>query len=1256
MPSLRKTVNLAPLTRPSIACEAKPPVACGLPSLWCAMLFIAAITCSILCPAPASAGFDYITYWDHYDTTGANATFNRPSDVGFLKSNGNLLIVSSNSGLTGGGEVVVQEPNGTYVTMVAAVTGQGPVRATTDPASGDVYLGTYYEHKVHRFTEAGGGLTLTDTWSGCTANGGFGPYTWVRTFGVAVDSTGALYVSDIDNLRILKMNSGGQCLAAPLTTYTKAGAPGQVFSSPTGLAVDSADNLWVADSAKKVLVKFDSAGVWQQTLTGFSNCGVTTSFIGPRDVKIDTATNDMFITEGGGANPGVIKLDANGNFLTKASKYNGNTSFSSPFGTGFSNGYVYAMDYGHNAVVKLQNPSRKVAVTASAGGTVSADIGGVITGATGGNTCTDQFVDSSTVVLTATPSSGYLVTWGGADGAACTGNTCTLSNVAANKVVTATFVQANHTVTFNANGGSGSMSAQTTYVSTPLTANNFTRTGYSFAGWNTVALGGGTAYSDAAAYAFTADATLYAQWTALPNHTATFNANGGSGSMSAQTTNVSTPLTTNSFTRTGYSFAGWDTVALGGGTAYSDAAAYAFAADVTLYAQWTALPNHTATFNANGGGGSMSAQTTNVSTPLTANSFTRTGYSFAGWNTVALGGGTAYSDAAAYAFTADVTLYAQWTALPNHTATFNANGGSGSMSPQTTNVSTPLTANSFTRTGYTFAGWDTVALGGGTAYSDAAAYAFTADATLYAQWTALPNHTATFNANGGGGSMSAQTTNVSTPLTANSFTRTGYSFAGWNTVALGGGTAYGDAAAYAFTADVTLYAQWTAVAIPAASDQSIGTITFSPAALAIGGTSTVSATATSGLPVTFASAVATVCTVSGTTVTGVSIGTCTITASQSGNSSYNAAATISQNMTVGYNNAPPTLAVSALSDGATTTDTTQNISGTATDSNGIKTITVNGTGVTVNTDGSFSYPVQLLVGANTITVIVTNNADNTTTDSRTITLDSTAPKLTVSYPPDNGVAFKKSITVTGTIADIFTSVATGKTAAKTVALDPTMSISYTVNGSSAQTASLTDTTYTFTTNLDDGMNTIRVSAVNGAGKKVEAKRTVSYQLPTFSLDISDPASDIRLALGSYLLRGTVKDNSTEVAVTITMDGQSYTPTVTDGAFQQQLSFPADKTYQIDVTGIDQSNNSLTVQRNIIHSVPQAADGTIGSAPLTIVDALLALQMAVGTVTPTSAQILRMDTAPMVNGVSAGDGKIDIEDALVILYMAIGLIP
>ena len=72
------------------------------------------------------------------------------------------------------------------------------------------------------------------------------------------------------------------------------------------------------------------------------------------------------------------------------------------------------------------------------------------------------------------------------------------------------------TVSFNANGGSGSMADQVTNTPTALTANEFTRAGYDFDGWNTASSGSGIAYADGATYAFDATAVLYAQWTAVP--------------------------------------------------------------------------------------------------------------------------------------------------------------------------------------------------------------------------------------------------------------------------------------------------------------------------------------------------------------------------------------------------------------------------------------------------------------------------------------------------------------------------------------------------------------------------------------------------------------------------------------------------------------------------------------------------------------------------------------------------------------------
>ena len=70
------------------------------------------------------------------------------------------------------------------------------------------------------------------------------------------------------------------------------------------------------------------------------------------------------------------------------------------------------------------------------------------------------------------------------------------------------------TITFDANGGTGAMDVQTvkTAVDTALTANTFSREGYTFTGWNTKPDGTGTAYADGAAVKLMDNITLYAQW------------------------------------------------------------------------------------------------------------------------------------------------------------------------------------------------------------------------------------------------------------------------------------------------------------------------------------------------------------------------------------------------------------------------------------------------------------------------------------------------------------------------------------------------------------------------------------------------------------------------------------------------------------------------------------------------------------------------------------------------------------------------
>jgi uncharacterized repeat protein (TIGR02543 family) len=224
------------------------------------------------------------------------------------------------------------------------------------------------------------------------------------------------------------------------------------------------------------------------------------------------------------------------------------------------------------------------------------------------------------------------------------------------------------------------------------------------------------------------------------NQTVVFDSNGGTGTMSSQAANTSTALTANTFSRTGYSFTGWNTAANGSGTAYADGATYAFSAGTTLYAQWSGS-TYTVTYNYNSAtiqNGPSSSGFTSGGTAISLPSPTKTGYSFDGWYTdsgfATLLGAGGYS----YSPTSSVTLYAKFTALPNQTVIFDANGGTGTMSNQVTNVATALTTNTFTQSGYTFAGWNTAANGSGTSYADGATFAFTSGATLYAQWSLIP--------------------------------------------------------------------------------------------------------------------------------------------------------------------------------------------------------------------------------------------------------------------------------------------------------------------------------------------------------------------------------------------------------------------------------------------------------------------------------------------------------------------------------------
>jgi len=384
------------------------------------------------------------------------------------------------------------------------------------------------------------------------------------------------------------------------------------------------------------------------------------------------------------------------------------------------------------------------------------------------------------------------------------------------------------TVTFEANGGTHAPESQTILegakVTKPadLTDTNYGE-GYTF-GWYKEEQG--TEAWNFETNSFCKDdtsKTLYAKWTPI-QYTIKFNANGGEGTMDALPVNYDEEkhLTTNSFTKTGYTFAGWKsedgTVTYSNGQTVKNLTSEPDE-EVTLYAQWTAN-TYTVKFDANGGIGVMNDQTFTYDEeqPLAALNFTNGDKKFDGWATAA-DGEPVYADKATVKnLTAGANgvfnLYANWTdsPLPTYNVTFDSNGGSDVESQTVLSGQCATEPTTPTKTGYTFVGWE----------NNSVAWNFadvvTQDITLVANWTAN-TYTVAFNANGGSGNMNPMsfTYGESQALAANAFIApTSKVFNGWNTKADGSGTAYADKATVSdLTSEngvtVTLYAQWKSV-------------------------------------------------------------------------------------------------------------------------------------------------------------------------------------------------------------------------------------------------------------------------------------------------------------------------------------------------------------------------------------------------------------------------------------------------------------
>jgi sugar lactone lactonase YvrE len=261
---------------------------------------------------------------------------------------------------------------------ILTVAGNGKLATLSYPSgiyvdsAGNLYIADTYNHLIRRVDTSGVITTVAGDGS-YGYSGDNGPATSASLYyptSVAVDSAGNLYIADIDNNRIRKVDTGGVITTVAgngIQGYSGDNGPATSanLNLPCGVAVDGLGNLYIADYYNDRIRKVDTSGIITtvagnglRDYIGDNGPATSASLFDPMSVVVDSAGN-LYVADTW--HNRIRKVDTGGVITTVAGNgiqgYSGDNgpatsaNLKQPFGVAVDSvGNLYIADFNNNRI------------------------------------------------------------------------------------------------------------------------------------------------------------------------------------------------------------------------------------------------------------------------------------------------------------------------------------------------------------------------------------------------------------------------------------------------------------------------------------------------------------------------------------------------------------------------------------------------------------------------------------------------------------------------------------------------------------------------------------------------------------------------------------------------------------------------------------------------------------------------------------------------------------------------------------------